>query len=90
MAGASLTSSGRLTCPSGCGECLGLIGRNGAGATLIKMLNGLIKPDKGSIAVRGRAGELIVLGAGFSPILTRCENRVYQKAVGERRKAGNR
>ena len=30
------------------GECLGLIGRNGAGkSTILKMLGGLIKPDTG-------------------------------------------
>jgi hypothetical protein len=36
-------------------QCLGLIGHNGAGnTTLLKMLNGLIKPDRGSITMRGR------------------------------------
>ena len=71
------------------GECLGLIGHNGAGnqaagqplgrlpkaarrvrrrgkarinTTLLKMLNGLIKPDAGSITMRGRVGALIALG----------------------------
>ncbi len=79
------------------GECLGLIGHNGAGnqaegqplgrlpkaarrvrrrgkarinTTLLKMLNGLIKPDRGTITMRGRVGALIALGAGFNPILT--------------------
>jgi ABC-type polysaccharide/polyol phosphate transport system ATPase subunit len=57
------------------GECLGLIGRNGAGkTTLLKMLNSLIKPDKGRIEMRGRVGALIALGAGFNPILTGREN----------------
>lgn len=57
------------------GECLGLIGPNGAGkSTLLKMLSGLIKPDLGSIRVRGRVGALIELGAGFNPILTGREN----------------
>jgi len=57
------------------GECLGLIGRNGAGKTsLLKMLNGLIKPDHGRIEIRGRVGALIALGAGFSSILTGREN----------------
>jgi len=57
------------------GECLGLIGRNGAGKTsLLRMLNGLIKPDKGRIEMRGRVGALIALGAGFNPILTGREN----------------
>jgi hypothetical protein len=53
------------------GECLGLIGHNGAGKTnLLKMLNGLIKPDAGSITMRGRADCFVALGAGFNPILT--------------------
>jgi lipopolysaccharide transport system ATP-binding protein len=52
-------------------QCLGLIGHNGAGKTmLLKMLNGLIKPDRGTITMRGRVGALIALGAGFNPILT--------------------
>jgi lipopolysaccharide transport system ATP-binding protein len=38
--------------------------------TLLKMLNGLIKPDAGSIKMRGRVGPLIELGSGFNPILT--------------------
>ena len=38
--------------------------------TLLKMLNALIKPDRGSITMRGRVGALIALGAGFNPILT--------------------
>lgn len=57
------------------GECLGLIGQNGAGkTTLLRMLNGLIKPDEGRIEIRGNAGALIALGAGFNPILTGREN----------------
>lgn len=57
------------------GECLGLIGRNGAGkTTILKMLNGLIKPDRGRIEIQGRVGALIALGAGFNPILTGREN----------------
>jgi hypothetical protein len=43
--------------------------------TLLKMLNGLIKPDAGSITMRGRVGALIALGAGFNPILTGCSRR---------------
>jgi lipopolysaccharide transport system ATP-binding protein len=57
------------------GECLGLIGHNGAGkTTFLKMLNGLIKPDEGSITLKGRIGALIALGAGFNPLLTGLEN----------------
>ena len=57
------------------GECIGLIGRNGAGkSTFLKMLNGLIRPDEGSITMRGKIGALIELGAGFNPLLTGREN----------------
>jgi lipopolysaccharide transport system ATP-binding protein len=57
------------------GECLGLIGRNGAGkSTMLKMLNGLIRPDEGSITMRGKTGALIELSAGFNPLLTGREN----------------
>ena len=38
------------------------------------MLNGLIKPDVGSIEMHGRVGAMIALGAGFNPILTGREN----------------
>ncbi len=64
------------------GEVLGLIGRNGAGkTTLLKVLNNLIKPDKGRVTMRGRVGALIALGAGFNPILTGRENVYINGAV---------
>lgn len=57
------------------GEALGLVGANGSGkTTLLRMISGLIKPDAGSIRVRGRVAPLIALGAGFSPVLSGREN----------------
>ena len=57
------------------GEALGLVGANGSGkTTLLRMISGLIKPDTGSIQIRGRVAPLIALGAGFNPILTGREN----------------
>jgi len=64
------------------GECLGLIGANGSGkTTMLKIINGLIKPDQGCVTVRGRIGALIALGAGFNPILTGRENIYINGAV---------
>ncbi len=64
------------------GETLGLIGHNGAGkTTMLRMLNGLIRPDAGRIEVNGRIQALIALGAGFNPVLTGRENIFINAAV---------
>lgn len=64
------------------GQCLGLIGKNGAGkTTVLKMLSGIIKPDSGKIELRGRVGGLIALGAGFNPLLTGRENTYVNGAI---------
>lgn len=63
------------------GECIGLIGHNGAGkSSLLKIINGLYAPDKGIISMKGKVGALIELGAGFNPILTGREN-IYNNAA---------
>ena len=63
------------------GETLGIIGPNGSGkTTLLKLLNGIFWPDKGDIAIRGKVGALIEIGAGFHPLLTGREN-VYLNAA---------
>ena len=63
------------------GECLGLIGGNGAGKTiLLRMLNGLIKPDTGSIEIKGKVGALIGIQTGLHPLLTGREN-IYLKGA---------
>lgn len=57
------------------GDSFALIGRNGSGkTTVLKMLNGLIKPDGGRITMAGRVQALINLGAGFSQRLSGREN----------------
>ena len=57
------------------GECVGMLGPNGAGkSSMLKLINGLIKPDAGSITIRGSVGAMIELGTGFNPILSGREN----------------
>lgn len=64
------------------GETLGIIGPNGSGkTTLLKMLNGIFWPDKGKIAIEGRVGALIAVGAGFHPLLNGRENIYINAAV---------
>jgi len=54
---------------------LGIIGPNGSGkSTSLKLLSGILKPDKGQLKVKGRLSTLIELGAGFHPDLTGREN----------------
>ena len=64
------------------GETLGIIGPNGAGkSTILKLLFRILRPDRGRVAVRGRAGGLIELGAGFHPYLTGRENVFINGAI---------
>ncbi len=64
------------------GHALGIIGPNGAGkSTALKLLTRILKPSRGRAVVRGRAGALIELAAGFHPDLTGRENVFLQGAI---------
>lgn len=66
----------------GPGEVLGVIGANGAGkSTLLKTLNRILQPTHGRCVVRGRAGVLIEVSAGFHPDLTGSQNVYLQGAI---------
>ncbi len=57
------------------GEIIGIIGRNGSGkTTLCKVINGIFKPDGGSIWMKGEVNALLGYGTGFNPQLTANDN----------------
>ena len=59
----------------GAGTTMGLIGENGSGkSTMLKCLAKILRPESGSIAIKGKTSALLELGAGFHPELSGREN----------------
>lgn len=60
------------------GQCLGLIGDNGAGkSSLLKLLAGTMQPSEGHIHRKGRVTAILELGAGFHPDFTGRQNLYF-------------
>ncbi len=53
------------------GETLGLVGDNGAGkSTLLRVVARTMRPDTGTVEIRGKTSTLLQLGAGFNKELS--------------------
>jgi lipopolysaccharide transport system ATP-binding protein len=59
------------------GETLGILGRNGVGkSTLLRIISGVIRPDRGKIINHGASVSLLALQVGFDPNLDGRDNTI--------------
>jgi len=64
------------------GEFVGIMGRNGVGkSTMLKIISGIYRPNKGSIKVVGRLAPVLELGAGFADELSGYENIALNASI---------
>lgn len=64
------------------GGCVGLIGHNGAGkSVLLRILSGVTRPTQGEADLHGTVGAVLDVGVGFNRELTGRENIFLQGAI---------
>ena len=64
------------------GECLGIIGGNGAGkSTMLKLISRVAAPTSGSIDLYGRVTSMLEIGTGFHGEMTGRENIYLNGAI---------
>ena len=70
------------------GDCVGFIGKNGAGKTiLLKVVAGIVYPSSGRVIIKKPVSPIFEYGAGFHPELTGKENIIlYGSLLGIRKK----
>ncbi|NTV29164.1 MAG: ABC transporter ATP-binding protein [Candidatus Omnitrophica bacterium] len=64
------------------GESVAVMGPNGAGkSTMLRLIAGLLRPEKGDVNIHGRVSSLLDLGAGFHPELTGRDNLLLNASL---------
>jgi len=64
------------------GESVGLWGDNGSGkSTILKLIGGLYRPDKGRVTVKGRVAPVLELGVGLHLDLSGGENIYFYSSI---------
>lgn len=57
------------------GDCIGVLGRNGAGkSTILKLISRITLPTEGEIEISGRVASLLEVGSGFHSELSGYDN----------------